>query len=201
MKKLLFTALILAVSSVSVQAKQLTKEQLPPKLLEHFNKKHPKTSNLVISEEKHFGQALYELSFTEELAIKVPDEKGNKLKSQMAHEEAAVFYRTNGHFFVSAEKIAAFNVIPGVIIDGLKAAFPDYKITAAQLIPNPNGVGEEYEIDITAQNQPWHVSIDRKGTIISKENITAAAAAPAAAPAAPAKDQKKPAAKEVAPKK
>lgn len=195
MKKLLFTALILAVSSVSVQAKQLTKEQLPPKLLEHFNKKHPKTTNLVISEEKHFGQTLYELSFTEELAIKVPDEKGNKLKSQMAHEEAAVFYRTNGHFFVSAEKIAAFNVIPGVVVDGLKAAFPDYKITAAQLIPNPNGVGEEYEIAITAQGgQTWHVSIDRKGTIISKENITAAAAAPA-------KDEKKPAAKEAAPKK
>lgn len=195
MKKLLCAAVCLAVSSVSVQAKQLTKEQLPAKILEHFNKKHPKTSNLVISEEKHFGQALYELNFTEQLIIKVPDEKGAKLKAQEATEETAVFYRTNGHFFVSAEKIFAFNIIPGVVINGLKAAFPDYKITAAQLIPNPNGVGEEYEIAITAQGQPWHVSIDSKGKIISKENMTAT---PSAAPVT-----EKPAAKDVdvAPKK
>lgn len=194
MKKLLCAALILTASSVSVQAKQLTKEQLPAKATAHFNKKHPKVTNLVITEKKHFGQDLYELDFIEELTIKVPDEKGAKLKDQVAKEETAVFYRTNGHFFVNAEKIYAFNIIPGVVLNGLKAAFPDYKITAAQLIVNPNGPGEEYEVVITSQGNPWHVSIDSKGVIISKENMaTPATPAPAAA--------EKPGTKEAAPKK
>ena len=188
MKKLLCAAICLAVSSISVQAKQLTKQELPKKLLIHFSKYHPKTSNLVITEQKHYGQNLFELSFTEELTIKVPDEKdvkGEKLKPKTVSEEVSIFYRTGGQFFINSEKIYAFNIIPGVVINGLKAAFPDYKITAAQLIPNPNGPGEEYEIVITSLGSSWSVSIDSKGTIITKENI-AALASPAAAPAAPA---------------
>lgn len=190
MKKYLITAIILAVSSVSVQAKQLTKEQLPEKIRTHFAKKHPKVTNLVITEEKHFGQALYELDFVEELTIKVPDEKdakGEKLKPQVVQEKTAVFYRTNGHFFINAEKIEAFNIIPGVVVNALKAAFPDYKITAAELVPNPNGPFEEFEVVINAASGTWRVSIDGKGTIITKENVSAApatatAVAPAAAP-------------------
>lgn len=188
MKNYVIAAVILAVGSTSLQAKQLTKEQLPEKIRTHFAKKHPKVTNLVITEEKHFGQALYELDFIEELTIKVPDEKdvkGQKLKAEVAKEETAVFYRTNGHFFVNSEKIYAFNIIPGVVINGLKAAFPEYKMTAAQLIPNPNGPGEEYEVVITAAGGTWRVSIDSKGGIISKENVPAVPAA--TAPAAPAK--------------
>lgn len=198
MKNYVIAAVILAAgSSASLQAKQLTKDQLPEKIRTHFAKKHPKVTNLVITEEKHFGQALYELDFVEELTIKVPDEKdvkGQKLKDQVAQEKTAVFYRQNGHFFVNSEKIEAFNIIPGVVINGLKAAFPEYKMTAAQLIPNPNGPGEEYEVVITASGGTWRVSIDSKGGIISKENVAAAPAATApaepaqpATPAAPAK--------------
>lgn len=193
MKKLVYVALILAINSVSVQAKQLTKEQLPAKAIAHFNTKHPKITHLVITEQKHFGQALYELSFNEELTIKVPDEKdvkGEKLKTQISKEDVSIFYRVNGHFFINAEKIYAFNIIPGVVINGLKADFPDYKITAAQLIPNPNGAGEEYEITITSQGSSWLVSIDSKGAVISKENMSASAtpvAKPETTPAVPAK--------------
>lgn len=195
MKNYLIGAVILAVSSVSVQAKQLTKDQLPEKILSHFNKKHPKVTNLVITEEKHFGQALYELDFTEELTIKVPDNsdvKGQKQKTEVVKEETAVFYRTNGHFFVSSEKIYAFNIIPGVVIDGLKAAFPDYKITAAQLVINPNGPGEEYEVVINSLGSSWRVSLDSKGGIITKENMSTVAPASAAT---------QPAVKKVAPAK
>jgi hypothetical protein len=175
MKKLLYVAICLAISTVCVQAKQLTKAELPAKVFEHFNKKHPIVTNLVITEQKHFGQALYELSFTEEVTVKVPDEKG-KLKERREHEESSLFYRTNGHFFVNSEKIYAFNIIPGVVIDALKKAFPDYKITSALLVVNPNGVGEEYEIAITSLGNPWSVSIDSKGGIISKENMATPAA-------------------------
>jgi hypothetical protein len=200
MKKLLWGLVCLAISSVAVQAKTLTKEQLPEKALTHFNKKHPKVTNLVITEQKHFGQALYELSFTEELTIKVPDDKGTKLKTQVSKEEVSIFYRTNGHFFVDAEKIYAFNIIPGVVMDGLKAAFPDYKITAAQLVINPNGVGEEYEVVINSLGNLWAVSLDSKGGIISKENIAATVEPTSTAPAAAAKtEEAKPAVKEATP--
>ena len=198
MKNVLCAAMILAVSSVSVQAKQLTKDQLPEKIRTHFAKKHPKVTNLVITEEKHFGQTLYELDFIEELTIKVPDEKdvkGQKLKSEVAKEKTAVFYRPNGHFFINAEKIEAFNILPGVVINALKAAFPDYKITAAELVPNPNGPFEEFEVVIDASGGTWRVSLDGKGGIISKEKV--ATAPSVTAPATPAK----PAASAVAPVK
>jgi hypothetical protein len=194
MKKLLCTLLILAASSVSVEAKQLTKEQLPAKLLTHFTKKHPKTSNLIITEQKHFGQSLYKLSFTEELMLKVPDTETGKLKQEMAREDTTIFYRSGGQFFVNAQKIEAFNVIPGIVIDGLKTAFPDYKITAALMIPNPNGPGDEYEITITSAGQNWNVALNNKGVIITKDNLAEPAAAGETKPAAKEADKdKKPA--------
>ncbi len=151
MKNYLIAFLILATSSLPVLAKQIAKEQLPAKISAHFLKKHPNAVDWIVTEQKHFGQALYEISFKE-----------NK-------EDNAVFYRTNGHFYVNAEKIYSFNIIPGVVTNGLKAAFPDYKITAAQLVINPNAAGEEYEITITSLGVSWDVSLDGKGNIISKE--------------------------------
>jgi hypothetical protein len=171
MKNYLLPFLILATSTFSAQAVQISKEQLPAKVLPHFMKKHPVTSNLVIEEKMHFGQKLYELSFTEEKTSKVLDDDEEKYKNITTKEETSVFYRKNGSFFVSAEKIYAFSVIPSIATNGLKAAFPDYKITAAKVIINPNGSGEEYEVDITSLNIPWSVSLDGKGNIISKENL------------------------------
>jgi len=175
MKNYLLAFLMLATGSLSVQAKQIAKEQLPTKITTHFLKKHPNAVDWLITEQKHFGQALYEISFKEK------------------KEDKAVFYRTNGHFYVNAEKIYAFNIIPGVVTNGLKTAFPDYKITAAQLVINPNAAGEEYEITVTSLGVSWDVSLDGKGNIISKEKspLVAPTVAPAPAnpvpPAAPAK--------------
>jgi len=168
MKNILRAFLILAASSISLHAAELTKEQLPEKITSHFAKKHPKAVDLVISEKKHFGQGLYEISFKED------------------KEEVSVFYRKNGHFYVSAEKIYAFNIIPSVVTNGLKAAFPDYKITAAQLVINPNAAGEEYELMISSAGSMWAVSLDGKGTIIGKEKLATAVVPLSSVPVAPA---------------
>jgi hypothetical protein len=168
MKNILRAFLILAAGSISVHAAQLTKEQLPEKITSHFIKKHPKAVDWVISEKKHFGQALYEINFKED------------------KEEVSVFYRKNGHFYVSAEKIYAFNIIPSIVINSLKAAFPDYKITAAQLVINPNAAGEEYEVTISSAGSMWTVSLDAKGNLIEKEKLAAAVLPLSSVPVAPA---------------
>jgi hypothetical protein len=170
MKNYLLPIVVLTLTSFPLQAKQIAKEQLPAKIIAHFTKKHPIVTDFVAEEKTHFGQALIEINFKEEKKTKVLDEEAAEVKPVNIKEETAVFYRADGHFFVNAEKIYAFNVIPELITNALKKLYPDYKVTAAQLIPNPNGAGEEYEVTLNSRGHIWAVSVSGKGAVISQED-------------------------------
>jgi hypothetical protein len=83
--------------------------------------------------------------------------------------EQIEFYRADGHFYVSGEKIDALNVIPPAVNDNLKAAFNNYEIKRAILVVNPNGVGEEYDLAVSVSGKNWSVSVDGKGVITHQE--------------------------------
>ncbi len=170
MKKYLIISLMFSLMPLSLSAKPIAKEQLPAKILEHFNKKHPVVTNFTAEDKVHFRQNLIEINFKEEKKTKVLDEEAADVKPVNVQEESAVFYRADGHFFVNAEKVYAFNIFPDYVYASLKTAFADYKITAAQLIPNPNGPGEEYEVMLNSRGHQWAVSLDHKGVIISRED-------------------------------
>ena len=141
---------LLTIFSVFAHAGMIGKEAIPEKIMAQLHKQHPNALDIKAEPKTHFGQALYVLYFKD---------------GEVEHIE---FYRVDGHFYVSGEKIDAINLIPEAINDNLKAAFNTYEIKRAILVANPNGVGEEYDLSVSASGKNWSITVDGKGAIIDK---------------------------------
>ncbi len=76
----------------------------------------------------------------------------------------------NGHFYTNAMVVQqeAFNILPSATVKSLQLKYPEYKILAMKTVANPNGVGEEYEVDLLVSGKKWNISIDGQGTLISE---------------------------------
>ena len=144
--------LVLALSSVSVNAEILDKEAVPPKIMDQLYKRHPNAFEISVEKKTHFKQSLYEITFKEE------KDKGKIIE----------LYRDNGRFFVNADNVTTSNMMPPVAYDNLKADFGTYTIKNAILVVNPNGVGEEYDLTVNASGNDWSLIVDHKGNITQK---------------------------------
>ena len=131
-------------------AGMIAREAIPEKIMAQLQKQHPNALDVTAEAKNHFGQSLYALYFKE------------------GDLDMIEFYRVDGHFYVSGEKIDAFNLIPPAVNDNLKAAFNKYEVKQAILVANPNGVGEEYDLVVNASGKNWSVSVDGKGAIVTK---------------------------------
>ena len=145
--------LVLALSSVSANAEILSKDAIPPQIMDQFYKRHPNAIDISAEKKTHFKQDLYEISFKEE----------------KDKEKLIELYRGNGRFFVSGDNVTTSNMMPAVAYDNLKADFGTYTIKDAVLVVNPNGVGEEYDLTINSSGNDWSVVVDHTGKIIQKE--------------------------------
>lgn len=131
-------------------AGMVAKAAIPEIIMAQLQKQHPNALDITAEPKNHFGQSLYALYFKEG--------DFNRIE----------FYRVDGHFYVSGEKMDAFNLIPPAVNDNLKAAFNLYEVKQAILVVNPNGVGEEYDLVVSASGKNWSVSVDGKGAIVTK---------------------------------
>lgn len=155
----LINFIILALLALSAHAQPIDKNTAPKKVMDLFYSRHPNALDVTVALDKHFNQELIEVFFKEN-----KEEKEN-------HVEV---YRSNGHFFVNAMRVQAIKdstLMPAIANDNLKVAFPNYDINDAVLIPNPNGAGEEFDLLLNSNNTIWHVVIDHKGNIATKESI------------------------------
>jgi len=144
--------MVLSMSSTAVFAEEISKSAIPAPVLDSFYIRHPNALDMTAEKKTHFKQGLIQISFKEEKDKEVFIE----------------LYRTNGKIFVSADDVTASNVMPAVALDNLKAVFNTYSIKKTLLVPNPNGVGEDYDLIVNADGVDWSVVIDYKGNIIQK---------------------------------
>ncbi|MDD5581256.1 MAG: hypothetical protein PHY16_18555 [Methylobacter sp.] len=138
---------IWAISSLSVNAEIITKENIPEKIMAEVYKRHPNALDITAEQKKHFGQEVYEVYFKE------------------GETKLIELYRLNGHFYVSGQRIEGFNILPPQVDNNLKAAFNSYEINEAVVIANPNGSGEEYDLSVSSSGNTFSVSIDGNGNI------------------------------------
>jgi hypothetical protein len=138
---------IWAISSISVNAEIITKKSIPEKIMAEVYKKHPDALEITAAQKKHFGQEVYE--------IYIKEGENNLIE----------LYRPTGHFYVSGQKFEGFKMLPPEVDDNLKAAFTNYEIKEAVLIPNPNGSGEEYDLSVSSSGNTYSVSVDGNGNI------------------------------------
>lgn len=143
-----------ALSSMPVYAEIVGKEGIPPAIMDKMYKKHPSALDISAEQKNHFGQDLYEVFFKE------------------GETKQVELYKPDGHFYVNGaltETSKTSNVMPSTAYDSLQAAFTTYEIKEVVLVPNPNGLGEEYDLTVNVSGADWSVSIDKTGNIYSKQ--------------------------------
>lgn len=127
---------------------------IPEKVSQNILKRHPKAQEFQASHESHFGKQLLEVSFKDE-----------------AGQPVLELFNQQGHLFTNEVIIEDFNEIYPQVVDALKQAFPKYQLKRAEMIGNPNGVGQEYEIYLNADGVDWKVSVSGQGVIQEKQQI------------------------------
>lgn len=150
MRKYLLNLCFLVLATPAFAA-VVTKDAIPEKIMAQIYKRHPNAAGTQAEQKTYFDQALYEIHFKE------------------GETDQVELYRTDGHFYVGAEKIDVSSLMPGPVNDNLEAAFGTFEIKEALLIVNPNGPGEEYDLSVVSDNQTWSVTVDHNGNIIKKE--------------------------------
>lgn len=144
--------LLLSGLAFTVNAEQSADVSIPEKVKADILKRHPNAYNLQASHEKHFDLDLLEVTFKE-------DDKEPKLE----------LFKADGKLFTDELPLDDLNEAPPAVKDALEKNFPGYALKKAELIVNPNGIGEEYEIYLVAGGVNWKFSINEKGNIEGKD--------------------------------
>lgn len=134
------------------QAAESANIAVPDKVRANILKRHPQAQDFRASQESHFGQQLLEVSFKD-------------VDEELKHE----LFRTDGALFANEILLANGLEISPDVTKVLAENFPGYKLNKAELVINPNGVGEEYELFIEVGGGKWKVSVDDKGKITGKD--------------------------------
>lgn len=141
--------------AVAANADGTPSASIPEKVSQNILKRHPAAHDMQAGHESHFGQQLLEVGYK--------DETGQQIIE---------LFTASGHLLTNELLIEDFNEIYPQVIAVLKKEFPQHALKRAELIGNPNGVGEEYEIYLTANGSDWKVSITGDGTLLDKQPAT-----------------------------
>jgi len=126
---------------------------IPNKVKEHILKRHPQATDLQAREETHFGNKLLNVSYkdNEELNMEL--------------------FRANGTLYSNVLLVEDPTPLPPAVFKALKTEFADYQFKKAEMVVNPNGVGEEYAMFVVVNGVNWVISINDKGQVLGKSNF------------------------------
>lgn len=139
----------LSLSALAVNADTA----IPDKVRQHLLKRHPQAIDLQATEESHFGNQLLKVSFKE--------------NEQLDME----LYKSNGYLFSNVMPVEDPTPLSSELLKTLKQEFPEYQFKKAEMVANPNGVGEEYSIQLVANGVTWLVKINEKGQLLGKNQL------------------------------
>ncbi len=128
---------------------------IPEKVSGNILKRYPKARDMSGKQETHFGRTLLEVSFKDEMG-----------------QEVLELFTDKHHLFGNELKVEDLSDILPPVADVLKKEFPQHELQRVELIANPNGAGEEYEIYLRSGDASWRVSINDDGAIADKLKLT-----------------------------
>jgi len=156
MRRIILTtlsSLVLSAIALNAVAQQPGPVAIPDKVKADILKRHPKAEDLQSSYETHYQRKLLQVSYKEE------GTDGQILE----------LFRDDGHLFANELLLDDISEAPAEVKQALQNNFPGYSLKKSEMIANPNGAGEEYEIYLVAGGINWKVSITEKGNIEGKE--------------------------------
>ena len=151
--KTTLATLLLSTLALNVYAEETGIIVIPEKVKADIIKRHPKALDLQASHETHFKRHLLEVSFKEE----------------GSDEQILELFREDNHLFTNELLLDDLSEAPETVKDSLQKNFAGYKVQKAEMIANPNGHGEEYEIYLLAGGVNWKVSVNEKGEIVEQQ--------------------------------
>jgi hypothetical protein len=154
MRSLLFSIFSVAALSFLVATAQAEPVAIPDKAKASILKRHPQAQDLQVSQETHFGNPLLSISF-------------KSANDEIVQE----LFRPNGVLFTNKLPLENPLELPATVSAALDAQFSNHHIQKAELVVNPNGVGEEYVIYIEGAGGNWLVISTDKGEITSKQRF------------------------------
>lgn len=125
---------------------------IPARVKDQLLKRHPQAAEIQASPESHFGNHLLKVSFKEN------DEINMEL------------FRANGALYSNVLPVDDPTPLPSALLNTLKSEFTGYQFKKAELVVNPNGVGEEYGVYLLVDNANWLVWVNDKGQVLNKSN-------------------------------
>ncbi|QWF72346.1 hypothetical protein KEF85_07840 [Methylomonas paludis] len=128
---------------------------IPDKVKANILKRHPKAQDFQASHENHFNQRLLEVTYKEE----------------GSEEPILELFRADGHLFTNEVPLVGIGEAPPEVKQALETNFPGYVLKKVEMAGNPNGIGEEYEINLQVGGSNWKVSINDKGEILGKDKV------------------------------
>ena len=126
---------------------------IPGKIKDHILKRHPQATDLQAREVTHFGNKLLNVSYKDQAELNME------------------LFRANGTLYSNVLLVEDPTPLPPAIFKALKSEFADYQFKKAEMVINPNGVGEEYAMFVVVDGANWVVSINDKGQILAKNNF------------------------------
>lgn len=157
MQKFLVSTLAAIALTVAftTNAEPVATARIPEKVSSNILKRHPKAQNMQAAYETHFGQKLLEVRFKDESGLEIME-----------------LFDGKDHLYTNKVLVENLTDIFPPVIASLKQAFPEHSVQKAELIANPNGAGEEYEVYLTANGGNWKVLLNEHGEIQSKQPIS-----------------------------
>ncbi len=145
-----FTSFVTLGAMSLAQADSGANPIIPDKVKEHVLKRHPQASDIQAHEESHFGNKL----------LKVTYKDGEELNMDL--------FRTNGSLFTNVLPMDDPTPLPSALLKTLKNEFADFQFKKAELVVNPNSIGEEYTVYGTVNNENRWLLINDKGQLLGK---------------------------------
>jgi len=125
---------------------------IPSKIKDKLLKLHPQATELRAEPAKHFNNDLIKVSY-----------KDND-------EVSMALFRANGSLYSNILLVEDPTPFPEALLKAVKNEFAHYEFKKAELVVNPNGIGEEYDLFLVADGVNWLLSVDDKGRILGKRN-------------------------------
>lgn len=147
-------AVLLSACSVTAHAESAASVIIPEKVTANILKRHPRAEAIQASFETHFGLKLLEVAFKTE-----------------GGEQVQELFTENGHLFTNELMLDTLAELSPEALAALKQQFPNYQLKKAELVTNPNGVGQEYEIYLHSGGSDWKISVNDKGTITQQDSL------------------------------
>jgi len=150
---LTLSSLFLSAITYSAVAQQPAVVNIPEKVKADILKRHPNAQDFQASHEIHYKRHLLEVSF----------------KVEGDDQPVLELFREDGNLFTNELQLDDISEAAAPVKEALQSNFPGYTLKKAEMIANPYGVGEEYEVYLVAGGANWKVSVTDKGEIVEKK--------------------------------